>query len=273
MRRTPPTNYSKGSHLCLAFQPVFGKSTSLVGNQSTLHLGTQQEQWKATLAHRFVELLHAKTDKLVRLYTQNIDGLEHQCHQLPDDKVIRVHGTMNKVKCVRCHSSTDFDAFCDKVRHQIKDISGQDASAPSVSTPIACETCPYNAVKPAVVAFGESLPDEFANNLDEDTENVDLLIVMGTSLKVAPANSIVGLVPDTAMRLVVNREAVGQELGLDFYYQQRDFLATGGIENVLLELMRHMGWLEDLESLLLPSSENGLLPKSSAALLEKELGR
>ena len=97
---------------------------------------------------------------------------------------------------------------------------------------------------------------------------------MGTSLKVAPANSIVGLVPDTAMRLVVNREAVGQELGLDFENGQRDFLATGGIENVLLELMRHMGWLEDLESLLLPtSSENGVLPESSATLLEKELGR
>jgi hypothetical protein len=36
-------------------------------------LGTQKEQWKATIAHRFAELLHVKTDKLTRVYTQNID--------------------------------------------------------------------------------------------------------------------------------------------------------------------------------------------------------
>lgn len=37
-------------------------------------LGTREQRWKATLAHRFVELLHCKTGKLKRLYTQNIDG-------------------------------------------------------------------------------------------------------------------------------------------------------------------------------------------------------
>jgi len=37
-------------------------------------LGTRAQRWKATLAHRFVELLHTKTGKLVRHYTQNIDG-------------------------------------------------------------------------------------------------------------------------------------------------------------------------------------------------------
>lgn len=37
-------------------------------------LGTRAERWKATLAHRFLELLHFKTNKLVRHYTQNIDG-------------------------------------------------------------------------------------------------------------------------------------------------------------------------------------------------------
>jgi NAD-dependent deacetylase sirtuin 2 len=39
-------------------------------------LGTREQRWKATLAHRFVELLHSKTGKLARLYTQNIDGGE-----------------------------------------------------------------------------------------------------------------------------------------------------------------------------------------------------
>ena len=37
-------------------------------------LGTREETWKATIAHRFAELLHTKTNKLTRVYTQNIDG-------------------------------------------------------------------------------------------------------------------------------------------------------------------------------------------------------
>jgi NAD-dependent SIR2 family protein deacetylase len=34
----------------------------------------REEKWKATIAHRFFELLHRNTGKLTRLYTQNIDG-------------------------------------------------------------------------------------------------------------------------------------------------------------------------------------------------------
>ena len=37
-------------------------------------LGTQKQRWKATLFHRFLEVLDAK-GKLLRLVTQNIDGL------------------------------------------------------------------------------------------------------------------------------------------------------------------------------------------------------
>ena len=39
-------------------------------------LETYKKQWKVTLAHRVVELLHSKLGKLTRLYTQNIDGLK-----------------------------------------------------------------------------------------------------------------------------------------------------------------------------------------------------
>ena len=41
-------------------------------------LGVAKRQWRATLSHRFFELLHTKTSKLTRLYTQNIDGLDAQ---------------------------------------------------------------------------------------------------------------------------------------------------------------------------------------------------
>jgi NAD-dependent SIR2 family protein deacetylase len=116
-------------------------------------LGTRHQKWKATLAHRFVELLHNRTGKLARLYTQNIDGLEDQCTQLPRDKVIAVHGSMDRAECAHCGQEYDYSQFCARIRDQIKDLSGKDEQAPQESTPITCTACGYHAVKPAIVLF------------------------------------------------------------------------------------------------------------------------
>ena len=66
-------------------------------------LGVRERKWKATLTHRFVELLRTKTigtvqqkGKLVRLYTQNIDGLEDQCEGIGHENRIAVHGSMDR---------------------------------------------------------------------------------------------------------------------------------------------------------------------------------
>jgi NAD+-dependent protein deacetylase sirtuin 2 len=232
-------------------------------------LGTREQRWKATLAHRFIELLHQKTGKLVRHYTQNIDGLEDQCTQLPSDKVIAVHGSMDQAECAQCKSPGDFQKFCDQVQSQIKDLSGQDNNAPAVSTPIECPVCGCATMKPAIVLFRSSLPKSFAQNVPRDIVDVDLLIVIGTSLRVAPANHLVRQVPRTALRVLVNREEAGAHLGMNFDDKQRDFFAQGECDAVLLELMDSLGWIEDLEYLL----PNKLLPESSAQLLEEHLRR
>ena len=233
-------------------------------------LGTHSQRWKATLAHRFVELLHAKTGKLVRLYTQNIDGLEDQCTQLPKEKRIAVHGSMDRAECARCGEEQDYDEFCERVRRQIKDLSGQDESAPPESTPIPCPTCGYNAMKPAIVLFRSSLPKEFFEKVPEDVVDADMLIVMGTSLRVAPANSLVWRVPKRALRLLVNREPIGWHLGVQYGEEnKRDFFAPGDCDTVLLDLMTHLGWLDDLRPLLEGEPK---LPDSSAALLGQKLG-
>mmetsp|Transcript_61555 Transcript_61555/g.71931 ORF Transcript_61555/g.71931 Transcript_61555/m.71931 type:complete len:576 (-) Transcript_61555:87-1814(-) len=225
-------------------------------------LGTREARWRATIAHRFVELLHQKTGKLTRLYTQNIDGLESQCTDLPREKVVCVHGSMHRAACEMCGEEADFDEFCDDVQRNIKDISGQDPSAPPESTGIPCKTCTYNAVKPVVVLFHSSLPEEFFTRANEDIPNVDLLIVIGTSLTVAPANTLVCHVPPTCMRMVVNNEPVGIQLGIDYGEQStRDFFARGYCDDVFLDLICHLGWLSDLEKF----AED--LPESSLSLL------
>ena len=45
--------------------------------------------------------------------------------------------------------------------------------------------------RPDVVLFGESLPDNFWSKSRTDFSDCDLLIVLGTSLSVAPFNSLV----------------------------------------------------------------------------------
>ena len=231
-------------------------------------LGTHAQRWKATLAHRFVELLDSKTHKLARLYTQNIDGLEDQCTDLSSSKVIPVHGSMDRAECASCGARGDFDTFCGKVQSQIKDLTLQDESAPTESTPIVCSQCGQATMKPAIVLFRSSLPTVFFDSVPDDVEDVDLLIVMGTSLQVAPANSLVWRVPKSCLRVLINREPVGEHLGMRFDDRaKRDFHAQGDCEEVVLELMQHLGWLEELG----PLASNGLLPESSAQLLEERL--
>jgi NAD-dependent SIR2 family protein deacetylase len=234
-------------------------------------LGVRERKWKATLTHRFVELLQTKTDggtgKLVRLYTQNIDGLEDQCAGIGHQRRIAVHGSMDEAECARCHATMDFDSFCERVRRQIKDISGQDSAAPKESTPITCESCGQNTVKPSIVLFRSRLPEIFFERVPRDVEDIDLLIVMGTSLAVAPANSIVWRVPRSAMRVLINRHCVGRHLGLDCQSNDRDYFARGDCENVVLDLMEKLGWLEELRPLL----DRNELPESSERLLKERL--
>ena len=264
-------------------------------------LGVQERRWKATLAHRFVEMLRSQTNcnnatsgtnekssdnehaddprqeqqqqqqnepKLVRLYTQNIDGLEDQCIGMdPHRRRIAVHGSMDEAQCATCGAKMDFDVFCSKLKRQIKDITGRDPTAPTESTPIKCQSCDHPTVKPSIVLFRSPLPPVFFESVPRDVEDIDLLIVIGTSLAVAPANSLVWRVPKSSMRVLINREPAGRMLGMDYESHDRDFFAQGDCEDVVLDLMDELGWIDNLRPLL----DNNSLPESSAQRLRKRL--
>ena len=66
-------------------------------------------------------------------------------------------------------------------------------------------------MKPDIVFFGEQLPERFVQCAETDVSQADLLIILGTSLKVQPFASLVGLVKDSVPRLLINREQVGTE--------------------------------------------------------------
>jgi len=226
-------------------------------------LGVRDQQWKPTIAHHFANLLHAKTGKLTRVYTQNIDGLTSAVN-LPDDKIISVHGTIGKASCETCGKEMDFSSFCDQVERKIKDIYNPQ-NGPKESEAICCDSCGKATVKPQTVLFGSSLPTEFFDHAEEDLLSADLLIVAGTSLVVSPANSLVYNVPQTSHRVIINNEQVGKELGIDYGPNaERDFFAQGNCDDVFLDLICELGWLQDLNEVV----HN--LPEDSAHLISEK---
>ena len=209
-------------------------------------LGVRDKLWKPTIAHHFASLLHHKSNKLTRVYTQNIDGLTNAVN-LPKDKIVSVHGAICQAGCETCGQDIDFNLFCNEVESKIKDIYSPE-NGPRESSPIKCTACGRATVKPKTVLFGSSLPREFFENSSQDLPNADLLIVAGTSLVVSPANSLVYNVPSECQRVIINNEPVGKELGIEYGMDaERDFFAEGNCEDVFLDLICELGWISDLE--------------------------
>lgn len=51
-------------------------------------------------------------------------------------------------------------------------------------------------MKPSIVFFGEQLPKEFHSNFKKDLRECDLVIVLGSSLKVGPVNDYTKYLPE-----------------------------------------------------------------------------
>lgn len=131
---------------------------------------------------RFIRLLE-KQNRLLRNYTQNIDTLEQQAGI---ERVIQCHGSFATATCLRCSRrapSTEIE----------KDIMEQNIPLCTKCTENAddLETPPKPIMKPDIVFFGEGMPDEFHRSMVLDKEECDLIIVIGSSLKVRP----VALIP------------------------------------------------------------------------------
>ena len=159
-------------------------------------LGTAEVKWKPTLSHFFFRLL-AEKGVLRHLYTQNIDGLDIHTG-IPEEKIVGVHGTIAKAGCEFCGYPMPYEEFRRAVRQKIRNIyDSSDPEAPKESANIFCLKCHKPGVKPATVLYGCNLPDHTWTKASEDfPENVDLMIIAGTSLGVYPVCDFVNRVRD-----------------------------------------------------------------------------
>ncbi|XP_054838842.1 NAD-dependent protein deacetylase sirtuin-1 [Eublepharis macularius] len=148
-------------------------------------------QFQPSLCHKFIALMD-KERKLLRNYTQNIDTLEQVAGI---QRIIQCHGSFATASCLICKYKVD----CEVVRG---DIFNQIVPR--------CPRCPPDEplaiMKPEIVFFGENLPEQFHRAMKYDKDEVDLLIVIGSSLKVRPVALIPSSIPHEVPQILINRE-------------------------------------------------------------------
>lgn len=112
------------------------------------------------LEHRLIAEM-VNTGKVKFLITQNIDDLHRD---VSEDKIIELHGNMMKNKCDVCNLETRASECCGK------------------------PSCP------SLVDFGVDLDIHKYDKAVEVLQKTDLLVIFGTSLKVAPSNRLPSIV-------------------------------------------------------------------------------
>ncbi|KAL6057149.1 NAD-dependent protein deacetylase sirtuin-3, mitochondrial, variant 3 [Balamuthia mandrillaris] len=185
-------------------------------------------RYEPTTVHRFLRLLHEK-GVLLRVYTQNIDGLE-EAAGLPRYAVVQAHGSFRTASCVACRKPyPQPERVLQLIQHQQRrwqvNLQPDSCSSCSASSSAAadksttacqelviptCEAC-SGFVKPDVVFFGEPLPAHVFTQSKADLSRCDLLIIIGTSLQVQPFSQLVGMVSESTPRLLLNQTQVHME--------------------------------------------------------------
>nr|AIE98132.1 silent information regulator protein Sir2 (npdA) [uncultured marine thaumarchaeote KM3_04_D06] len=104
--------------------------------------------------------------KDVVILTQNIDGL-HQ--RSGSTNVLELHGSIIRIKCTVCD-------FTDNITKNFE------------SLPPKCKC--GGMLRPDVVWFGESLPQNIWQSAIKEASVCDVMVIVGTSLVVSPANTL-----------------------------------------------------------------------------------
>lgn len=175
-------------------------------------------------SHKFLALLEQRK-MLLRVYTQNIDGLENVAG-VSNKKIVHVHGSLRWATCMSCSKRVSAEVImpCIKMgsvpRCKVKrnnnhargrsNFSGpttrlhRSAKRPRATSDEFCG----GLLKPGITFFGETLNDNVRRALEADREKIDALIVIGTSLSVAPISKVIEYMPMEIPRILINRTVV-----------------------------------------------------------------
>ncbi|KAI0483855.1 DHS-like NAD/FAD-binding domain-containing protein [Xylaria cf. heliscus] len=234
---------------------------------------------KFSPTHAFIAMLQDQ-GKLLTNYSQNIDNIEANAGIMPE-KLVQCHGSFATASCQRCGHQVRGDAIFDDVKAgkiprcgeciavlRAKGIGRVGRTAPlkrkRSNNPSKKSRRNFEGfdddddddgtydipqagvMKPDITFFGEPLPDEFSKRLVKHDRNlVDLVIVIGTSLKVAPVSEVVPFLPAHIPQIYISRTPVSH---INF-----DIDLLGDCDVVVAELCRRAGW--DLQHPMVPPNQ------------------
>lgn len=151
---------------------------------------------KPNAAHLALAALE-KTGKLKAVITQNIDGL----HQAAGSNVVyELHGTVLKNRCLKCGKFYSVDKIINSTEVPKCDCGG--------------------VIKPEVVLYGESLPDDAVAGAISAIRKADLLIVAGTSLTVYPAAGLLNYFKGKTL-VLINRDETPYDYKADLVIREK----------------------------------------------------
>jgi len=154
---------------------------------------------KPNIGHAFVEKI-IRLQKKNFLITQNIDGL-HQKSGISKNKIIEIHGSAIEAACLECEAKQNILDFHDAIKSK---------------TPLPkCSVC-GGVVKVATISFGQPMNEIDMMHASKIVEESDLMIVMGSSLKVLPAGKLPNLAMQSGSKLIIlNREKTRYDSSAD----------------------------------------------------------
>lgn len=194
-------------------------------------LSTMATKAKPTAFHHLVARL-AQEGRLLRLYTQNVDGIDTSLpplathipltHKGPWPQTIQLHGGLEKMMCQKCRHTSDFQAelFQGPKPPLCPECTVKDALR---TTHAGKRSHGIGKLRPRIVLYNEHNPDEEAIGavVTSDLRNrPDAIIVVGTSMKIPGVKRIVremcGVVrsKQNGISMWINQDPV--PLGKDF---------------------------------------------------------
>lgn len=207
--------------------------------------GDDAERVRPSDSHKLLALLEQKK-MLLRVYSQNIDGLEETAG-VSIKKMVYAHGSLQYATCCKCNNRVTAKEIepailnrtvplCEvptrgtsihrkrnpvpvvaplmnpsRAKKRPRTMLDMDYAfdAQEAGKPDACN----GVLKPGVTFFGEALNDTVRKSLEADRSKVDALIVIGTSLSVAPMSKVIGWLPPNVPRILINRNIVHPKTG------------------------------------------------------------
>ncbi|KAH0570310.1 NAD-dependent histone deacetylase Sir2 [Spironucleus salmonicida] len=168
-----------------------------------------QSKYKPTLTHKFISQIF-QTNKLCRIYTQNIDCLELKSGVEPQ-KILSAHGSFASSSCMVCKKKVGLEEVQDiMLSYEIPlcQVCCPDLKSIKITDSLVPTDVPACILKPDIVFFGEKLVDTLSDFIAKDSLKIDLLIVMGSSLKVKPIAGLIGAIPRHVPQILINRERI-----------------------------------------------------------------